>query len=168
LDHLLGAIGRGNRKLPAENQCRRRGAVASHFDNGDAAADAGNGRWRSNFDVARLAQLSADEAEHANRGVDRQLATAGRGVEHELVDGQFRVRADAERGPVEKEQLRLAARVGGDALLEDDIVADRQGSLVAIRLDAGGGRVDGPGDADAHQIGRRWRYPGRAGQRKRG
>lgn len=167
LDHLLGAVGCGDRELTAEDQCCRRTAVPPDLDNGDAAANAGDSRRCPDLDITGLAQLAPDEAKHTDCGVDRQLAAPGCGIEHELIDGELGIGTDAERRAVEKKQLCLAAGVGRDALFEDDLVADHQGPLVAVGLRAGGGRIDRAGDADADQIGRCRRYPGHPGERKR-
>ena len=76
-----------------------------------------------------LADLAADQAQHALAGVDRELAGLGGGIEHELVDGELGVGADRQRRAVEEDEMRTIVGVGGDELVGLHVDADAQHAL---------------------------------------
>jgi hypothetical protein len=104
-----------------------------------------------------FAELAADETEHASSQAGRQLAGAGRRVVDELVDHHVRIRPDGHRRLIDKKNLGLTFRPGGDALVEDDVLSEHQPPWRRARRDTGGLRVDRAADADTLLCDRRAR-----------
>ncbi len=90
----------------AHRQCRRAGA--------------------QRHGVILLAQLAADIAQQAARRAHRQLAGAALRVINELIDREIGIGADRHRRFIEKHELGLPGFAGGDAFVEDDVLADHQ------------------------------------------
>src|SRR5205085_10284872 len=80
--------------------------------------------------------------------VERELPGADLGIVDELVYRDIRAGADAERGFVEEQDLRLPGWPGGETLVEQHLLADHQGARGATRRSAGRLRVDRAVDAD--------------------
>ena len=122
--------------------------LALDVDDGDAAADADGAGRRRDGDRSALADLAADQAQHALAGVDRELAGLGAGIEHELVDGELGVGPDRQRRTVEEDEMRTIVGVGGDELVGLHVDADAQHALGLLRRLAERIAVGGRGDAD--------------------
>src|SRR6185312_8991675 len=139
-------VGRNGEAIAEQERGRDRGRGDGDQRHGAANADGGDGRLEG--DVAALAELAADEAEHADRGVDRELSFLGVRIVDELVDAELGVRTDGERRPVEKQELRLAIGVRRDHLVEAHVIADIQDGGLAARGRGMGRGIDRAGNAD--------------------
>ncbi len=124
------------------------GLVRLDVEDGDAAADADRVGRRVDDDRPVLADLAADQAQHALAGVDRELAGLGIGIEHELVDGELGIGPDRQRRAVEKEQMGAVVGAGGDELVGLHVDADAQHALGLLRRLAERIAVGGRGDPD--------------------
>jgi len=93
-------------RAAAHGQCRRAGA--------------------QRHGIVLLAQLAADIAQEAARRAHRQFSGAALRVIDELIDRQIGIGTDRHRGFIEKQQLGLPGRGGGDVFVENDVLANQQ------------------------------------------
>jgi hypothetical protein len=107
--------------------------VAVDLDQSDAAAHRNRTGGRVEGNVLLLADLAADITEDAGRQRRGQVAALLLRVEDEIVDNDVRVFRDGQRGLVGKQQLGLSAVPGADLLVMNDVVADEQLTLLALR-----------------------------------
>ncbi len=164
--HDLELAAGADRHADAEDEDRQR-LLLVDIEDGDAAADADGARRRGDGDGVGLADLAADQAEHALAGVDGEVAGLGRRIVDELVDGELRVRTDRQRRAVEEHQMGAVVGLRRDQLVGLHVDADAQhalglGGRLAARI-----AVGRRGDADL-RAGDGRQAGGSAGGQKRG
>ena len=87
-----------------------------------------------------MTDIAADEPQRSLREGRRHLS-AGIRIVDELVNDQIAVLADIQRAAIEEGELRGAAALGGDVILEEDVRAELQRSCLVPWYPTGRGCV---------------------------
>jgi hypothetical protein len=98
--------------------------------------------------IVLLAELAADKAHRTLHRGYRHLTGTGSGVVDELVDHHVGLGADADRRPVEEQDLRLSLGVRDDALVVADFLTDHKLAYRSVRRGTVSICVDRGVDAD--------------------
>ena len=157
--HLAGAVAHCQRAIAVDDHSAamkirgnagylsRRGRVLHIADRSDPSADSDRDDGRADSRPAAVADLAADEAEHAL--LERRAHCAGlAGPIDELVDDELAVLGDVQRAAIEEGQVRRAAPLGGDAIPEKDFPAWNQCPYCTAWRSPGRTRIGRPDRAD--------------------
>jgi hypothetical protein len=123
-------------------------SVLCVLNGGGPAANSDRCNRRFDGGCTLVAELPADETKRAFGERSHHLACAGGGVIYEFVDHKVAVRAYAQRGLVDKQELNRPRRGRLDPLLVHDPRADPQNAGLSGRRRALRQRIDCCGCAD--------------------